>query len=401
MEGTKFYQGLTFIDVKLFGLKIDGHPKMAKISHKIINGMKNVYAKYEHKNKTVELSAISNPINIVDKPNSALIDYRARANKLYTSLAGVKPLDILKNVKTISNANLSSRNISFPKSFVNNIKQLWTEFRLIYNEHNHDQKNIDLNVNKPVEDTKEINLDNKTLESDASTFSTVGPIPTVENIKKDSYVISNFDSLFDDLANDVTGANKFIGDLINMKNDVDKSNKLLDEARLNMEKEKADFDELIKVERSNIEKEKAQALQQIEDAKIKLQNEEAQFRVEMESIKAELALKNEALIVEQNQLKTEREQYAKQKELSEENIKNDRTKIDTEREQFEKQQRLGFEEIKTLRTDLDDDRLQFEKTKELENRKLELERKSLSQSCERFKELVSQFNNGVGQLPNE
>ena len=41
------------------------------------------------------------------------------------------------------------------------------------------------------------------------------------------------------------------------------------------------------------------------------------------------------------------------------------------------------------------------KTKELEERKLELESKNLSQSCARFKELVSQLNSGFQQLPGD
>ena len=42
----------------------------------------------------------------------------------------------------------------------------------------------------------------------------------------------------------------------------------------------------------------------------------------------------------------------------------------------------------------------FEKYKEVEKQKLELESKNLSQSCARFKELVSQFNSGFNKLPD-
>ena len=43
---------------------------------------------------------------------------------------------------------------------------------------------------------------------------------------------------------------------------------------------------------------------------------------------------------------------------------------------------------------------EFEKYKEVEKQKLELESKNLSQSCARFKELVSQFNSGFNKLPD-
>ena len=43
---------------------------------------------------------------------------------------------------------------------------------------------------------------------------------------------------------------------------------------------------------------------------------------------------------------------------------------------------------------------QFTRYKELEQKKMDLEEKNLSQSCARFKELVSQFNSGFDQIPN-
>ena len=44
--------------------------------------------------------------------------------------------------------------------------------------------------------------------------------------------------------------------------------------------------------------------------------------------------------------------------------------------------------------------IRSEKYKEVEKQKLELESKNLSQSCARFKELVSQFNSGFNKLPD-
>ena len=57
--------------------------------------------------------------------------------------------------------------------------------------------------------------------------------------------------------------------------------------------------------------------------------------------------------------------------------------------------------IKTKESELEEQKLQFEKYKEVEKQKLELESKNLSQSCARFKELVSQFNLGFKQFPGQ
>ena len=54
-----------------------------------------------------------------------------------------------------------------------------------------------------------------------------------------------------------------------------------------------------------------------------------------------------------------------------------------------------------LPKELEEKELQFEKYKEVEKKKLELESQNLSQSCARFKELVSQFNMGFKQMPGQ
>ena len=51
--------------------------------------------------------------------------------------------------------------------------------------------------------------------------------------------------------------------------------------------------------------------------------------------------------------------------------------------------------------DLEEQRTQFAQYKEVEEKKLEHESKTLSQSCARFKELVAQFNSGFKKLPDE
>ena len=79
----------------------------------------------------------------------------------------------------------------------------------------------------------------------------------------------------------------------------------------------------------------------------------------------------------------------------------EKEKLAREIEQFENYKKLSEETIKNGNNDLQTRQEQFAKYKELEQKKLDLEEKNLSQSCARFKELVSQFNSGFEQLPNE
>ena len=68
-------------------------------------------------------------------------------------------------------------------------------------------------------------------------------------------------------------------------------------------------------------------------------------------------------------------------------------------ETFEKDSKLERQNIDTTKKDLQAQQEQFARYKELEQKKMDLEEKNLSQSCARFKELVSQFNSGFKDLP--
>ena len=75
--------------------------------------------------------------------------------------------------------------------------------------------------------------------------------------------------------------------------------------------------------------------------------------------------------------------------------------LQNEKDQFEKSKNIDLEKIKNAQLEIVSQREQFEKFKNIEEKKLELESKNLSQSVARFRELVSQFNSGFQQLPED
>ena len=228
-------------------------------------------------------------------------------------------------------------------------------------------------------------------------------IKTEEETKPldDSYVLSNFDVLFDSLYNDVNGANNFISDLIEQKKTVNVNEANLTDMKNKLEKEREEFAKFVETQKQSIELEKAQCNEYVKNQRIRLQNEEEQFNNDCDATRAQLKLEEEKIKIANEKLENERNQFSKTREIEEEKIRTDRTKLQTEQEQFEKEKTIALERIKQGQKELQSQREQFAKTKELEEKKLELESKNLSQSCARFKELVSQFNSGFQQLPGD
>lgn len=261
--------------------------------------------------------------------------------------------------------------------------------------------------------------------------------------------LANFDAVFASLSSDVNGANNFISNLIEQRKSVNTNEAKLIEGQEKLDKEREEFSKFVETQKEAIELEKEQCKEYVRTQKIRIANEEAQFNSDVEATRAELALSEQTLkignekladekqqfssykeleeeklkvekqkletekaafvkekaITEEKQkterlkLETEREQFMKEKSIHEEKLTADRQTLETEREQFENERKLEEEKLKNAREDLKKQEEQFAKFKELEEKKLELESKNLSQSCTRFKELVSQFNSGFQQLP--
>lgn len=257
-------------------------------------------------------------------------------------------------------------------------------------------------------------------------------------------VLSDFDSLFNNLYSDVVGANNFISNLIEKKTSLNKNEKSLEEIKEKFEKERAEFDRYVAEQRKAIEKEKQQCDEYVATQRQRIESEEAKFNEDVLAKNTELDLLEQSLTITKEQLETEKEQFEDYKKIEEEKIKSDKSKLETEKNQFEKEREMTQKSLKerqdelstkeqefakfkdleqskldsekdqfekemnlnrqgleNTRKELDFKQEQFAKYKEVEEKKLELENKNLAQSCARFKTLVSQFNTSFSQLPND
>lgn len=362
MKNVDFYEGLNLVVLENNELLKEelSNPKMAKISPKIVNGIKNVYSSIDDLSKedtSLKEDGNNEMLNpsIEEKPQN-ISEPLVETNKLEEE---DQPLINMEDIEKLLTTKIEETN----------------------------------NVETPIEEesVKVLNpsiLEDKDSIKDNSSY-------------EDSYVISNFDSLFDNLATDVNESNKFIQELMNKKSSLEKSNKVFGEERESFEKEKSDFEELMKTERAAIEKERTQALEFIEIQKSKIQNDEIQFEAEVEAIKNEINLIQESLNVELEQLQSEKSKFENNKQVEQQSFKNEKSKFEAEKQQFEKEKKLDLEKQNNKQKELDQLRDNFEKYKDIESKKVELDKKNLAQSCSRFKELVAEFNSSVGKLPTE
>lgn len=117
-----------------------------------------------------------NSLNKINK-----INYREKMDNLYNNLKDIKPLDNINDVLYFDDYN--ELGISIEETNIS-LKQIWTEYRLIYNEY---QKEGD-------------------------------------NIMENSFVLDNFDILYDKLNKKVEGFDKYINELNSLKKEIDTDN---------------------------------------------------------------------------------------------------------------------------------------------------------------------------------
>ncbi len=219
--------------------------KRIHVSDNVINGMKKYF-------------------NIdVDKatyvPYKEHKDYRSRIKSLYSNLEGIKPID-----NEIDNSlyldNYYEKGLAVKPS-ISSLKQIWVEYRLIYNEYEKKKEGKKEMFNTEIYDSKkELKnlIDKQVVSSNNEIFKPV----------KNSYVLDNFDEIYDRLAKRVDGANKYIDDLKKMKEDLHHSNDELEVERRELEKERKDFNTY----RQEEEKKLAMEREKIEANSKKLQD---------------------------------------------------------------------------------------------------------------------------------
>lgn len=213
-----------------------------------------------------------------------------------------------------------------------------------------------------------------------------------EEVKDASDIISSFredieslkanteggslEHLFDNLSSDIASVNKFITDLNDKKKANHVEEKELVEERERLDKTKKDFEAYMDAQKEEIVKKQQQVDEYLENQKQYLAKAEAEFKDNMDSSLAELEISKKELELQQQ-------------------------KLQEEKEQFENYKSLEINRIHHAEEILTSERNQFEKYKEVTNQKIELDNKNLEQKCNRFKEIVGQFNSNFKPILDE
>lgn len=210
---------------------------------------------------------------------------------------------------------------------------------------------------------------------------------------------SDFDAYFDSLYEDVEGANNLITQIIEKKKNIKENEENINQIREELAKEKLEFEKFMDSQKENLELEKKQFEEFMKNQKARLEEEEQQIKSDAEVKNTELNLKEDAIKIEREKLDADKEQFAKYKETEESKLQFEKEKLSSEQAELEKDTVLSLQTIQNERKDLETAKEHFAQQKASEEKKLAFEKENLAQSCAKFKQLVSQFNNNFAKLP--
>lgn len=187
---------------------------------------------------------------------------------------------------------------------------------------------------------------------------------------------SDLDTLFDNLTSDINNFNKYIENINRQKQENNVEVRELIEEKQRIARAKLDFEEYVKTKNKEYENKMSQADEYLESQKKNIMKAEVEFKTNMDNSLNELELVKKELEI--------------QKE-----------KFNEEREQFETYKKLELERILHSQEIFESEKKQFEKYKEVCSKKIELENKNLEQKCDKFKELIGQFNSNFKPIMEE
>ena len=188
--------------------------------------------------------------------------------------------------------------------------------------------------------------------------------------------LNSLDSLFNNLTDDINNFNKYIDEVNKKKKDNAIEQQELMEEKLKVDKAKLEFENYVKVK-----------------------NEE--YEVKMKQVDSYLETQKQNLLKSESEFKTNMDNSLRELELSKKELDIQKEKFNEEKQQFESYENLALKPIKHAQEIIDSDKKQFEKYKEVNNKKIELENKNLEQKCDRFKELINQFNSSFKPILEE
>lgn len=180
--------------------------------------LKNTPEEIQDSNPTPDDFPIANDIKMTNYTNRQ--EYRDRIDRMYEDIKGIKPIDNeIDNIIFFHNY-VEKGIVVKPK--VSALKQFWTEYRLISNEKNDKHRKV------------------------------MQPSVSKNNNKE----IDNFDELFEALSKRVEEINQYIDELKEIKTNINKTNKKIEQDKEKLANERAEFNTYKQKEENKIAKDK-------------------------------------------------------------------------------------------------------------------------------------------------
>lgn len=239
-----------------------------------------------------------------------------------------------------------------------------------------DFSNVENNLPKEIrieEPKKEESKDEFTINDDKDVISKYSDDELDKMVNNDS---DDFDQIFDSLYADVNNSNNFINEILEQKKSISTNEAALREEAEKLLKDKEDFNKFVEKEKEELEFERKKCVNYINTQKERILDEEKQVKNRIEAERDNLKLKEETLRIDRQKFEADKVQFDNYVKIEQAKIDSDKDNLRLEKEQFEKDM-------------------------ELEKNRIAEESKSLEKSVAKFKELVTKFNAGFKNIPDE
>ena len=239
-----------------------------------------------------------------------------------------------------------------------------------------DFSNVENNLPKEIrieEPKKEESKDEFTINDDNDVISKYSDDELDKMVNNDS---DDFDQIFDSLYADVNNSNNFINEILEQKKNISTNEAALREEAEKLLKDKEDFNKYVEKEKEELEFERKKCVNYINTQKERILDEEKQVKNRIEAERDNLKLKEETLRIDRQKFETDKVQFDNYVKIEQAKIDSDKDNLRLEKEQFEKDM-------------------------ELEKNRIAEESKNLEKSVAKFKELVTKFNAGFKNIPDE
>lgn len=239
-----------------------------------------------------------------------------------------------------------------------------------------DFSNVENNLPKEIrieEPKKEESKDEFTINDDKDVISKYSDDELDKMVNNDS---DDFDQIFDSLYADVNNSNNFINEILEQKKNISTNEAALREEAEKLLKDKEDFNKYVEKEKEELEFERKKCVNYINTQKERILDEEKQVKNRIEAERDNLKLKEETLRIDRQKFEADKVQFDNYVKIEQAKIDSDKDNLRLEKEQFEKDM-------------------------ELEKNRIAEESKNLEKSVAKFKELVTKFNAGFKNIPDE